>query len=260
MRFKDLLRLRSLTRKIRVRIAAGPNKGSRWSLATRSTFIKGRYEAVRCQILSDLILPGMIVWDVGAHCGYTVLLACRRVGDRGKVFAFEPNPENLWYLRSHIEWNGISNATVFPCALAGEVGEATFVLRGSGTGSLGHIDGGREISVIVRTVDEIVSTGEAVGPDFIKMDVEGAELDLLRGAIGALVTRPVRLLIATHSAQLHEQCRAFLAAQGYEVLEAGRTEEARRNGWNSVSIEPELLAFHPSDRPGEEILAKFRKT
>lgn len=134
------------------------------------------YEAVRL---------GMVALDVGANVGAYSTLLGRWVGSSGSVFAFEPAPATFEGLVRHIELNHLS-AIVRPICAA--VGQASATARLVVAGSVGESrlatasDGDeRTISVPVTTIDEFCAR-EGIAPDFIKIDVEGSELAVLRGA------------------------------------------------------------------------------
>jgi FkbM family methyltransferase len=161
-----------------------------------------------------IVRPGDVVFDIGAHVGFYTLLAARLVGMPGKVFAFEPLPENLAYLKQHLALNRISNAEVFAAAISDRSGLATFD-RGPSR-SEGRISSHGESSVRVACLDQMVADGELPLPDCLKIDVEGEEACVLNGARLVLQARP-RIFLATHGALVKAQCHAILCAAGYTV-------------------------------------------
>lgn len=202
--------LRLLTRQLRVRIASGPCRGLRWSLTTRSRFLRGSYEPGLANFIKAALRPPDVFWDVGAHFGYYTLLASRAASS-GHCYAFEPSPGNLWYLRHHLQWNGIANAVVQPIAVAGEDGERQFGSTGTGSGRL---EGGNQ-TVHTRSIDSLVQSGACKAPTFLKIDVEGAEAEVLAGARGLLKTGIATFCIATHSGELHARCLQALTEHNY---------------------------------------------
>lgn len=130
------------------------------------------------------IVPGATALDIGANVGgYSVLLG-RWVGDAGRVFAFEPSPEAYEGLCAHLRMNGLTNrVTALPSAVGGNVGTLPFIVEATaGEGRLaGRPSARASLDVPVTTVDTFCAEA-GVTPDFIKVDVEGAELDVLRGA------------------------------------------------------------------------------
>ena len=108
-----------LVRHMPVRIRSGPNQGLKWSLASSGRgYRAGRFETGRIQALHALVSPGDQVWDIGAHKGYVAMALARRVGPTGSVVAFEPSGTNLWFLRTHIDWNELTNVRILPVAVS----------------------------------------------------------------------------------------------------------------------------------------------
>jgi FkbM family methyltransferase len=257
MRLKDTLRLRFLTRLISVRIRSGINAGFRWSLATRSSFIRGTYEHEKCALLQDLIQPGGCFWDVGAHYGYIALAASRLVGEHGKVEAFEPNPRNLWYLRRHVHLNNLRHIQVHPLALADENGTLQFENRGSGTGRLSTSGGDL---VHARTIDALIADGTCSPPTFLKIDVEGAEASCLRGGIETLKEHQPLCLVSTHNEAAHSESLSLLNRLGYEAASTLSAPVAWAHGLDAVPHEPGLLAWPRHFTPDPSIIGRFIET
>src|ERR1051326_9568863 len=117
-------------------ILMGEAQGNRWIVgSSRYACWLGSYEPDKQRLISQSIQPGTIFYDVGANVGFYSLLAARLVGN-GKVFAFEPLPTNLLYLRRHLKLNGITNTEVFSLAVADREGSGAF-RRAAGGGSGG---------------------------------------------------------------------------------------------------------------------------
>jgi FkbM family methyltransferase len=131
------------------------------------------------------VAPGMVALDVGANVGAYSTLLGRWVGTTGAVYAFEPAPDTYRGLEGHVRLNGLT-AVVRPvrAAVGDTVSNARFLVASSvGEGRLAG-SGDRDtpgISVPVTTIDEFCAR-EHIAPDFIKIDVEGSELAVLRGA------------------------------------------------------------------------------
>ncbi len=216
-RVGDLLRVP--VRGLRMRIRSGPCEGYLLSLPSRSRYLRGDYEQDQAAFTQAVLGPGDVFWDVGAHFGYYTLLAARATGgpSEGVVYAFEPLPSNLWFLHHHIAWNRLENATAFPYAIAGRNGKATFSRRGSGSGMLGR---NGSLTVEVRTIDSLVASGECRAATFLKLDVEGAEVDVLIGAEDTLRAHPALVIISLHEskrAAVGSRCRDVLQGYGYST-------------------------------------------
>jgi FkbM family methyltransferase len=142
----------------------------------------------------------MTVVDAGAHHGLYTLLASKRVGRRGRVIAFEPSPRERKRLRRHLRVNRRTNVDVQSCALGDERREADLFLvegREDWCNSLRapQIDARTvTVRVEVERIDDVLERLGVTRVDFIKLDVEGAELSFLQGARTTLtLSRPVIL-------------------------------------------------------------------
>ena len=169
------------------------------------------YAIVRRDLLA---LPNPLVIDGGANCGAFALWALS-VNPKAQVISFEPGEafENLsinrgLYVSSHgDQWQ------VEKCALSSKVGMARFSqLPNSSMGVV--TDAGAEL-VPVRTVDDL-----GLSPEILKIDVEGCELEVLKGSESTLKTAKT-VVLEYHSEELRTQCMEFLASRNF-VLEEER--------------------------------------
>lgn len=201
---------------LRLPVRAGPLKGAWISVFSGIHFLRGDYDAEQvAQLLAEL-QPGDVFYDVGAHIGYYGLAAARRVGPQGRVYAFEPLPLNLKLLRGHVAANGADNVEVIAAGVAEAPGTARFDLgKGTGRGRLGD-GGGLEVQLV--SLDDLLARGVLRPPTMIKMDVEGAELQALRGARQLLTTHHPQIMLSVHSAQLKEDCSRLLIDSGYRLI------------------------------------------
>lgn len=173
------------------------------------------YEPEVHAVLASKITPGMCVFDVGAHVGLFTLAAAFRVGENGHVVAFEPSPPTLASLHLHISLNGFDDIVeVVPAAVGKEEGETAFFLSGETMSASvtrasvdelrpGHEASAvdvREIRVPVVTLDGFAAQ-RRIRPDVVKIDVEGAELQVLRGA-PEILDSDAEVICEIHPAQL----------------------------------------------------------
>jgi FkbM family methyltransferase len=167
-----------------------------WWLAEKSALdrelIYNEFEKMEVQFVERLLRPGMIVLDVGAHHGLYTLLASKRVEWDGKVIAFEPSPRECARLRKHLRWNRCSNVQIVQCALGEEPGETDFyVVEGfqdwcNSVRPPAIEERTKTVRTQVRRLDDVLAEMGVGEVDFIKLDVEGAELSVLFGAIKLL--------------------------------------------------------------------------
>jgi FkbM family methyltransferase len=160
------------------------------------TLLEDAYENEEHRFVERFLQPGMTVLDIGANQGYYTLLASRKVGPQGKVFAFEPSAREVRHLKLHLWLNRNKNIRVVRSALGADTGTANLhVVLGteSGCNSLRPPNVGQPTSlasVPVERLDDVLKAHGVSRVDFIKLDVEGAELSVLRGAQELLLRSP----------------------------------------------------------------------
>jgi FkbM family methyltransferase len=141
------------------------------------------YEPYEAEVFRQFLAEGMTVVDVGANIGYYTLLAAKLVGDKGRVFAFEPEPQNYTLLTRNIELNKCKNVTAIRKAVSSKIGTADLFIN-TEAGAHGFL--AERTGIIGVTTVETVSLDEyfkkrEYPTDVIKIDVEGAELPVLSG-------------------------------------------------------------------------------
>lgn len=197
--FRGTAALRKMPRLIRLPF------GALWVLRNDNVgepLLAGEFEPAEMAFVERFLQPGMTVLDVGAHHGLYSLLASARVGAEGRVFAFEPSPRERRALRLNLLLNLAGNVSVQGLALGRDKGEQNlFVVQGSqrGCNSLRPPEVfSATIPVRVRVVplDEWLVKQKIDHVNFIKLDVEGAELDALKGGARLLESRPRPAVLA----------------------------------------------------------------
>jgi FkbM family methyltransferase len=162
---------------------------------------KGSFETAELAFVDRFLRPGMTVLDLGAHHGLYTLLASKRVGRKGRVISFEPSPRERKALRLNLLINLRRNVEVRNMALGGQAGEENlFVVQGNQTGcnSLRPpivSSGTSPVRVRVVRLDDWLAERKIEGIDFIKIDVEGAELETLKGSVQLLERRPRPIIL-----------------------------------------------------------------
>ena len=182
-------------------------------------------------VFAENVKPGMVVWDVGANIGFYSLIASRLVGD-GEVVAFEPLPVNLRALARNLELNAITNVRLVEVALGERAGTAELQLLASQTWAKldTSADTAFQQEAVASSVIEVqVSTLDAQllelsPPDFVKIDIEGAEVAALRGAPTLLGEHRPTILCELHGT--NDAVCDLLESHDYE-LQVVETPELR---------------------------------
>ena len=146
-----------------------------------SQILKERqYEPHVTKILSGLLKGGHTFVDIGANIGFFTILAASIVGDKGRVIAVEPNPDNIQLLLASIVRNGCKNVRVLPFAASDRESVFELVVGGS-NGNIVDPGNPNQHSVYTQSIvlDEYLSKYESI--DAVKIDVEGHEPKVLRG-------------------------------------------------------------------------------
>jgi FkbM family methyltransferase len=213
-----------------VPILQGPLKGTRWIVGAQLHGMwLGSFEVEKQHAISKMLRPGQAFYDIGANAGFYTLLGSKIVGPSGKVVAVEPLPRNVDVLRKHLSINGISNVRVVEKAVSDKNGKAKFIEQGY---LESRLDEKGSLDVEATTFDRLIEETR-LPPDFVKVDIEGAEVDLLRGAKTALRKyRPV-FFMAIHSRKIfidlskivREFSYAIRDLDGKEMTDADYNEE-----------------------------------
>ncbi len=209
--------------RIWVQVEAGPAAGLWLELNPRTgqAYARGTAEPAVQQALSERLRAGDVFYDLGANLGFFTLLAARSVGPTGKVFAFEPDFENGRRLERNVVRNHFANVSLVEAGVWSSTGERHFssanpgsLDRGIGCFSMG--DGPSEGPAIpCVSLDDFVNS--AAAPAGIKCDVEGAEVEVLRGARDMLIRHRPWILCETQSPENSRAVRQLLGGLGYAV-------------------------------------------
>ena len=201
-------------------VRSGHGRGIRLTLdpSREKYYWAGQHDVAVQDALVSLLRPGAVFWDVGAHVGFFTILAARAVGPTGRVHAFEPMPNNHRRLVENVRLNGAENVTVHEIAVSDS--NASAVLHGHSASAMwtliaqrGEFEG---VDVACRTVDSLASDlGE---PDAIKVDVEGAELDVLRGGLATIEKLKAILVVEFAAPEFVKAARELLPMHQFQQL------------------------------------------
>ncbi len=220
----------------------------------RAIIKTGLYDLVVAEALWRLCPLGGTVCDVGAHIGYTGSILAKRIGTKGKVHLFEPNPRLLKLLRNNVElWEGIKSVCeIHPFALSSQNREATLVLpqgynENQGLGYLSSESKvtGEKISVETQTLEACPDLNN-ITIDLMKVDVEGHELEVFKGAEKLLREGRIRHILFEELEVPPTPTTDYLISKGYKIIKIEKqfmspkiTEEIntpRKIDWEPLSL------------------------
>jgi len=214
------------------------------------------YEPDVWRALMREVRQGDVVADVGANIGLYTVAISKRIGPRGRMYAFEPEPTSVGWLRRHVDLNGLqSRVMVYACAVGAYDGSTAFM---GGRGSESHVSVAAApepngTQVPITRLDSVFKDGRL---DVLKLDVEGFEEHVLRGA-GELLNDPLRaprvMFVEVHPyawANFGVSSDSFLALMhdhGYDVPDlAGNTLHRIRTYGEIVARSRRVAAERPT--------------
>jgi FkbM family methyltransferase len=186
-------------------IQRGAGKGLRFNCGLGSiSFVFGTHEPGLQRAFELLVRPGMTFYDIGANVGFYCMIVGRLVGPGGRVVAFEPLLDNARWIEHNTALNGFAHVEARREALGNDDGEARFFVSGdSQLGKLASVGAppfrpAGEVNVRLRRMDSLLAEGAILPPNLMKIDVEGGELAVLRGARHTLCRYRPTLVIDLH--------------------------------------------------------------
>ena len=248
--------LEALTRNWQWRSTLGPRYGRAPVVISPSGGLKHLAMSVaRCHgpllaAVDELVRPGHVVWDIGANLGIFGVAAAVRAGSEGLVYCFEPDAWLVQLLRRSAFLQAATTAPliVVPAAVGEEVAVRTFnIARRSramshlgGHGAIGCQSTRQSETVVALGVDWLAS--RIPPPDVIKIDVEGAELEVLRGGQALLRQRRPRIYCEVTDRNV-PQVTALLTSLGYNLFDgddaAASRQPVRMATFNTIAIPAE---------------------
>ena len=181
--------------------------------------VLGWYELRTTELFLQLLQKGFTVIDVGANVGFFTLLAAKLVEKEGTVLAFEPEPTSFSLLSGSVLRNNFSNVKLSQKCVSDIDGRRTLYLsstRHRGMHSIIRDSGGTSVTVPSTRLDTEVSRLGIDHVDLLKIDVEGAELEVLKG-IGDQCPSIKRMLVETHGPELESACLDWLRQHRFIV-------------------------------------------
>jgi FkbM family methyltransferase len=217
-----------------ITIFSGWLKGYKWSTAYNYEYILGNYEDEK--VLNQILhwcKTDTVFYDLGANIGYYSILAAQKITS-GKIYSFEPLPENIKVFKKHLQLNKtklqskVIELNEFAIADENKIVEfSNHAVYNDGNTyvnqSFVFTEAAQKITVQAFSIDELIAKGYLL-PDVLKIDVEGAELDVLNGARKTLESSKPNIFLATHSCHvpnINEECITFLQKLNYVCVHTG---------------------------------------
>jgi len=197
--------------------------------------------------LEDQVSKNMIFFDIGAHFGYYTLLSHKLIGKGGRIIAFEPSPIPFDFLKRNIGINKIKNIKIENLLVGNDNDQHLFYHSGLG-GTMSSIKPSNNLPLSIKifsTTLDYYCEKNKLYPDFIKIDVEGAELLVIKGMNKILQRKNLKILIELHKPQLSQQkinsLYYILRKSGFRILNI----LPKKNGYNlKESRLPKELKHH----------------
>jgi FkbM family methyltransferase len=165
--------------------------------------------------------------DVGAHIGRYSIIAAKRIGRWGRVISIEAHPDTFELLKKNIELNGLPNVTTINSVITSQGGKARLYLAGQDRGFtiyntiMTHRAKATEnfLEVEANTLDNILESKNITEVNWIKIDVEGAELEVLKGAVNTLSSnKDTTFVIEIHGSEIYRELLGYLKTYNFTIM------------------------------------------
>jgi FkbM family methyltransferase len=213
------------------------------------------------RLIDAAVRRGGTVVDVGAHTGYNTVYAAQRVGPRGLVIAIEPTDDTRHLLLENINRNDLSNVIVLPCAAGADHMERQLFVRGSASAVNSLFRESVYSAVTSSTPVRVAPLDDLVAgiPDLVKIDVEGAELEVLGGMTRMLAAPDIQLIVEWHpllqaaAGHAPDALPRYLLAAGFALRAAGHL---RSEPLSADDVERVMNRLHHTRRPVELVASR----
>jgi len=204
------------------------------------------YEDATLKYLEGVVKPGWVAYDVGASLGVYSLRLSSLVGSGGQVYSIEANPVCVYFLQATLQLNKVSNCEILPVAILNGEKLAYFTINYSNFG-LGltqdpSILGGKtghEIAVRSTSFDALVETHNLRKPDFVKIDIEGAEGSAVAGMARTIDRHRPVILLEVHGTRA--------AGETFRAVDWGAYRFEHPAGGEKFHDAADLLAWFPDN-------------
>ena len=213
---------------MRFYIIKGPLRGFRWITGAAVGEAKGlsvlinMAEPFQMDLAKNITSKSSICFDIGANVGLYTLLFARYSKN---VYAFEPLPRNISYLYKTLEINRIKNAIIVPCAVADKSG--LFWFKEGLDNSTGKLSNEGHQPMTCISLDEFIMKSNVI-PNILKIDVEGAEFQVITGAKNLLLKYKPILFLSTHGEESKNNCLSYLKQLNYHHIKPINANSIRK--------------------------------
>lgn len=214
-----------------------------------STLLNGAFEAAETKELCRLTRLGTMAIDAGANVGLFTIPLATSVGAAGRVLAFEPTAETARRLQENVRRNRLDNVTLVEAALGDRRGHGTLSIHADGAyNSLAPAGSTQRVEIRVDRLDDVWDEAGRPEVSVLKVDVEGAELDVLAGATALLRSaRPAVLVEAAEDSRAREVAELLRSYDYVRALPSGF------QAWNYLFLPAETPASRTDGRPGRAV-------
>lgn len=217
-------------------IQRGAGKGLRFNAqGCNPGYLAGTSVPVEQALLVKYAQPGSVVYELGANAGFYAIIAARSVGAAGRVYAFEPTPTLAGRIRENASINGFAHVEVVEAAVSNIDGEIRFGVEGplSVSNSI-HAEASSDF-ISVESIRLDTFCANRPPPCLILIDIEGAEIDALRGALQTIARhRPVIMV------EVHWLGPAFIDFFNCDLKPLGYTATT----YEGAPLSPEFERYH----------------
>ena len=199
-------------------IAHGVAKGLRFNAAgANPAYALGISEPMVQEWIARMVKPRDVVYDIGANVGFFTVILARLVGHGGVVAAFEPLPASARAAQHNADLNGFTHVKILPRAVGRRAGTVKLELQQESTWARLATDGtpGPTVDVEMVAIDSLVADGTLAPPQVMKIDVEGAELEVMEGMRDTIVRHRPLILCEMHGK--NAEFAALMETLGYDV-------------------------------------------
>lgn len=190
----------------------------------------GTYEIPIQNIFAQHLQAGDVFYDIGANVGFFTIIASKLVGNTGKVYAFEPGKGNANSIRHNARLNDFNQIEVIEKAVSNTSGEGQLLLaKYSGGHALATADAppdlAGEVTIDLVSIDDLIAQNRITPPNFVKVDVEGAELDVLKGMSETIKTYQPTIIYEVDDSdragyeRKYRELADFLESLNYQVTQ-----------------------------------------